>query len=110
MNKASYLLGVILLLAGVTFSLFVGNWLQTVGIILIVAGIAVAFLGLFYTLKKTPVQASITATRQPEPATILPSPTLSEKTTPAPQISTVKDPTARLQDLRKLLDHKLITP
>ena len=95
MNKAWYILGIGLLLAGLTVYLFSGGWLQALGLILIVAGVVIAVLGLFYPLKRTIPPPLAQAPPEPPPP----------KPTPP---STGKDPAARLEALKKLLDHDLI--
>jgi hypothetical protein len=109
MNKVSYILGVILLIVGVTAALLVGSWLQTVGLVLMVAGLIAAFLGVFYPLKRKPSQISADADQPPQPVKSPPVPRQIDNALPPPQIPVVKDPVERLQDLKKLLDHKLIT-
>jgi len=97
MNKTWYILGIGLLLAGLTVYLFSGGWLQALGLILIVAGIVIAVLGLFYPLKRT------------IPPSLAPTPPAPPPPKPTPPSTVGKDPAARLEDLKKLLDHDLIT-
>jgi hypothetical protein len=120
MNKISYILGIALLLIGVAAYLFSDNaaWLQSVGLILIAIGIMFMVLGLFYSSKRkqsvsSPQPTPTTSSQEPlppqSPPTTQPTPPQPVHTPPVPQSTIGKDPAKRLEDLKKLLDHDLIT-
>jgi len=120
MNKISYIFGIALLLIGVAAYLFSDNvaWLQLVGLILIATGIVFMVLGLFYSSKRkqsvsSPQLLPTASSQKPltlkSPATTQPTPPQHVPTPPTPQSTIEKDPAKRLEDLKKLLDHYLIT-
>jgi hypothetical protein len=119
-DKISYILGIALLLIGIAAYLFSDNaaWLQSIGLILIAIGIVFMVLGLFYSSKRkqsvsSPQPPSTASSQKPltpqSPVTTQLTPPQPVPTPPVPQSTIEKEPAKRLEDLKKLLDHYLIT-